>query len=49
MGTDADTNQAIRAKLKEGWRFLAVAEDTRLIWQGAQNILAEARKVTDGR
>jgi 2-keto-3-deoxy-L-rhamnonate aldolase RhmA len=46
MGTDADTSQAIRAKLKEGWRFLAVTEDTRLIWQGAENILVEAKKST---
>lgn len=49
MGTDAETKQDIQTKLKEGWRFLAVTEDTRLIWQGAENILAEARKVRDGR
>jgi 2-keto-3-deoxy-L-rhamnonate aldolase RhmA len=46
MGTDASTGSAIQAKLKEGWRFLAVAEDTRLIWQGAHHILAEAKSRT---
>jgi hypothetical protein len=35
MGADAETQQAILDRLREGSHVLALAGDTDLIWQGA--------------